>query len=209
MLFPGVALADFIVSAGLHGGTIESENSSPAGNPVAKTGLFGFKGEIEFGSPWVAAFGSFDFGAGSGETQYNFVNQDNPTDQATVNDLDTTSLLSRFSVGVRVKLIKLQNFRFFIGGGAQYGLLSFVYEKDDFKKKNGSTTGYEESEQNKVNGLFGQAGFEIILNQNSGLRVIAQRTSLKTDKFETLGNERLKFNFTTISLGYIQYIDTN
>lgn len=135
MLFPGVALADFIVSAGLHGGTIESENSSPAGNPVAKTGLFGFKGEIEFGSPWVAAFGSFDFGAGSGETQYNFVNQDNPTDQATVNDLDTTSLLSRFSVGVRVKLIKLQNFRFFIGEELSTDYLASSMRKMILKRK--------------------------------------------------------------------------
>ena len=209
LLFPSMAQADFIVSAGLHGGKIESENSSPAGRPVVDSGLFGFKGEIEFGSPYVSAFGAFDLGTGTGETQYSFINDGNPADQAIVNDLETTTLLSGVSAGLRVKLIKLQTFRFFIGGGVKYGFLTFLYDKDDFKERNGSTTGYEESERNKISGAFGEAGIEVIMNQNSGLRLKVQRTSLTSDKFETLGNERLKFNFITVSLGFIQYIDTN
>lgn len=209
LLFPAAAQADFIASAGLQGGTLESDNSSSADKPLLRSPQFGFKGEIEFGSPYITAFGGLDFGTGTGRIQYDFTNPDDATDTATVNNLKAITNLYRLSGGLRIRLIKLKKFRLYVGGGLHVGMLNVTYDKDDFKSKNGSTTGFEDAERNNLNGGFGELGMEIIFTENSGLRLSAQRSSLKTDKYETIGNEELKFNYTSYALSYIEYIETS
>lgn len=209
LLLPSLAHADFVASAGLDGGNFETENSSTSGVPLVKSStLIGFRGEIEFGSPYITFVGVFNFNRGQARTQYDFNNPSNSSDQAQVEDLKTTVGLSRLSGGMRVKLIKLKNFRLFIGGGVQYGMLNLSYDKADFKDRTNSSTGFEESERQNFKGGFGEVGLEFIVNNNSGFRVQAQRASIQTEKYETIGDEKLKSNFTTFSVSFIEYIET-
>lgn len=209
LIFPKWAVADFVASAGLQGGEFKSSNRSSAGKPLLdSSGIFGFRGEIEYGHPYITLYGAFDFSAGQAKTQYNYTNPYNALDLAQVNDLKTTIGLSRFSGGLRVRLLKLKKFRLYIGGGYQYGILNLLYDKDDFKKKNSSTTGFEETEKQISKGVFGEVGMEFILDNDSGLRFQAQRAALNTEKFETLGETKINTYFTSFSASYIQYIDT-
>ena len=168
----------------------------------------GFKGEIEFGHPWITAFGVFHLNKGSAKSQYEFTNPNNPSDSATVKDLKTTAIMSRVAGGLRLRLIKLKKFRIFVGGGLEYGILNLSYDKDDFKKKNSSTIGYEESERVKLHGAFAEAGMEIILDQDSGFRLAVQKSTMYADHFKTLDNRKLKMDFISGSINYIQYIDS-
>lgn len=209
LLIPGVVHADFIASAGLQGGALESGNFSTEDKPLVRSPQFGFKGEIEFGSPYITVFGGLDFGTGTGKTQYDYTNPDNASDTATVNDLKAITNLYRLSGGLRIKLIKLQKFRLYVGGGLHVGMLNLTYDKEDFKSRNGTTIGFEEAERNNLHGGFGEVGMEIIFTANSGIRVAAQRSSMNTDQFKTLGNEKLTFNYTSFSLSYMEYIETS
>ena len=202
-----MAFADFIASAGLQGGALKSENTSN-GDPLLKGSQFGFKGEIEFGYSYLTLFGSVDAATGSGKSQYNYTNPDNASDQATVNDLKTRMNLYRLSLGSRLKLIKLKKIRLFAGGGYQFGFLTLTHDENDFKNNTNSTTGFEEIERRNLNGGFAELGMEIIFTANSGLRLSAQRSFIKSDKFETLGDKELKFNYTSFALTYIEYVET-
>ena len=207
-MLPSLALADFIANFGLHAGKLESENTV-INKPVVDSPIYGINGEIEFGWPYLTFFGRFDFNQGTGKTQYNFTDADNASNTATAEDLKTTVRLSKLSGGVRVKILKLKKFRLYVGGGVQAGFLSMIYDKDDFKKENGNTIGFEEDEQRNVKGGFAEAGMEIIFDHNSGIRLSAQRTSLSSDQFDTLNREKLKFNYTTFSINYIEYVETS
>lgn len=206
-LFSSFANADFIASAGLQGGKLESENFTN-NKPMLESPFFGFKGEIEFGGPYLTFFGTFDFSRGSGKTQYEFTDSDDTAETVTAEDLDTTIGITKVSGGMRLKLIKLKKFRLFIGGGLNTGFLTLAFDKDDFKNTNDSTTGYEEDERQNIHGGFGEVGMEFIFNANSGLRIAAQRISMRTDQFETLNSEQLKFNYTTYAVNFIEYIET-
>lgn len=208
IVLPTQAFADFVANFGLHGGKIESENTV-MDKPVVKSPIYGFNGEIEFGWPYLTFFGRFDFSQGNGKSQYNFTDPDDALNTATVEDLKTTIRFSKLSGGIRVKLLKMKYFRLYVGGGLHAGFLSLSYDKDDFKQEQGNTIGFEEDERKNIRGGFAEAGMEIIVDHNSGIRLSAQRTSMSSDQFDTLNREKLKFNYTTFSLNYIEYIETS
>lgn len=210
LLFPQIALADFVASAGLVGGKLQSEQESTNGKPIIDASTYiGFRGEAEFGHPFATLFASFEVGRGSAKTQYDFQNDDVPSDQATVNDLDTSLIMSRASAGLRLRLIKLKTFRLYAGGGGEYGIMNLTYDKEHFKSKNaGSSNGFEETETQNFRGGFLQAGMEFIIDNDSGFRVQVQKDYFKTDEFETLNEKKIKFSPVTFSVTFMQYIDT-
>jgi hypothetical protein len=209
VLLPQIAHADFVANAGLEFGTLSSHDTISSGKEVLKAPVLGgFKGEIEFGHPWITVFGAFHVNTGQAKAQFDYTNPDNPSDTATVKDLKTTALMSRASGGLRLRLIKLKKFRLFVGGGIEYGILNLTYDKDDFKKKNGNTTGFEESERTNLHGAFAEAGMEIIIDQDSGIRLVAQKSSITANQMKTLKDNKLKMDFISGSVNYIQYIDT-
>lgn len=209
IVLPTVAKADFVASAGLVGGRLESEETSSRNEPLLEVPTYiGFKGEAEFGHPYVTFFGSFDLGTGSGKTEYDYQNPSIPPDQAQVNGLDTRIYLSRLSLGIRLKLIKLKTYRMYAGGGLEYGIMNLLYDEDHFESRTGSSTGFQESERQNFRGGFAQFGMEFIIDNNSGFRIQVQKDYFRTDEFETLGNETLKFEPTTFSVSFMQYIDT-
>lgn len=209
LLIPQIAIADFVASAGLVGGKLQSEQESAAGKPIIDASTYvGFRGEAEFGHPFATLFASFEVGRGSARTQYNYQNDNIPADQATVNNLDTSILMSRASAGLRLRIIKLKTFRLYAGGGGEYGLMNLTYDKEHFKSKNsGSSNGFEESETQNLRGGFLQAGMEFIIDNDSGFRVQVQKDYLKTDEFETLNEKKIKFSPVTFSVSFMQYID--
>lgn len=209
LLVPSLAKADFVANAGLELGSLRSQDTISDGTRVLDAPILGgFKGQIEFGHPWITVFGSFHINTGQAESQYNYSNPKNASDSATVKDLKTTATMSRASGGLRLRLIKFKKFRVFVGGGIEYGLLGLTYDKDDFKKKNNSTTGFEESERVPLRGAFAEAGMEIIFDQDSGIRLVAQKSTLNSNQFKTLNNNKLKMDFISGSVNFIQYIDT-
>lgn len=208
-LIPTLARADFVASAGITGGSVESKEISTSGDPLLRIPTFiGFKGEAEFGHPYVTLFGAFDIGTGSARAEYNYQNPDLPSDQAQVSELKTSAVSSKISLGLRVKFIKFKTFRMYVGGGLNYGLINLTYDKEDFTAASGSSIGFEESERKNLRGGFGQLGMEFIIDTNSGFRLQAQREYLRTDEFETLNNKRLKFENMIYSISFMQYIDT-
>lgn len=205
---PGLARADFVANAGLELGSLKSEDTISDGKEVLRAPVLGgFKGEIEFGHPWLTVFGAFHLNTGQAKSQYDYTNPKNASDTATVEDLKTSALMSRISGGLRLRLIKLKKFRVFVGGGIEYGFLSLTYDKDDFKKKNGTTTGFEESERANLHGAFAEAGMEIIIDQDSGIRLTAQKSTMTANQLKTLKDNKLKFDFISGSINYIQYVD--
>lgn len=209
LFLPTVAKADFVASAGLIGGRLESEETSSRDKPLLEVPTYvGFKGEAEFGHPYFTIFGSFDLGTGKGKTEYDYQNPSIPPDQAVVNGLDTRVFLSRLSAGLRLKLIKLKTFRMYVGGGLEYGIMNLVYDEDHFESRTDSSTGFQENEKQNFRGGFAQIGLEFIIDNNSGFRIQAQKDYFRTDEFETLDNETLKFEPTTFSVSFMQYIDT-
>lgn len=208
LLLPGLAKADFVASAGLVGGSFESKEESLAGNPLLEvSSYFGFRGGAEFGNSYVSLFGTFDLGKGNANTEYDYENPDNSSDQAQVSNLDTAMWLSRASGGLRLRFIKLKTFRMYAGAGLEYGVMNLVYDKEDFKSKRSSTTGFEEGEKRNFRGWFGQLGMEFILDSDTGFRLQVQKDYFRTDAFETLNQKRLNFETTTFSLSFMQYID--
>ncbi len=209
LFLPTLAHADFVANAGLEVGELESADTIAKNRPVLKSpALVGFKGEAEFGHPWIGIFGAFHLNTGAMKSQYDYTNEDDASDSATVEDLKTTAIMSRLSLGVRLRLIKFKHFRVFAGGGMETGFLSLSYDKEDFKKKNSNTIGFEESDRATIRGSFAEAGMEIIFDEDSGLRLVAQKSGMNSEKYKTLKDNKLRLNFVSASLSYIQYIDT-
>lgn len=49
---------------------------------------------------------------------------------------------------------------------------------------------------------------EFILDTNLGFRLSARTASLKSDEIQTLRNQELNFNHTSVAITYIEYIET-
>lgn len=202
-LFPQVVRAEFGISFGVHGSDLESTNKY-SGTSMLRSPLAGMRGGLDIGLPWVSVFGAFDMGRGSGRSQYRYKDGSTTT---TVENLTTQVGLTRFSAGVRLQLIRTKYFRLFAAGGGQAGLLSLAYDKEDFKNLHGSSSGYEESEKQKIRGAFGEVGMDLLFVGEAGLRLMGQSSHMTSQKFETLNNKQLSLNTMMISLSFIQYLD--
>lgn len=211
MFIPTLSYADFVASAGLVGGSFDTNNTSiTTGDPIVSSPtLFGFRGEIEFGHPYLTFFAAYSFNTGSAKSQYYYTNPSDSSDTTQIADLKTNIFLNRISGGMRLRIIKLKSFRLYVGGGVEYGVLNLGFDKDDFKESNNNSShNFEEKESQNLKGGFAEAGIELIFTANSGIRMQAQRSSFKTEKFETLKNQKMSSDFTTFSLSYIEYIET-
>lgn len=209
LLSPTLSRADFIASAGLHGGQFLSKDKMDlTGNRLLKSSQIGFRGEIEFGYSYLTFFGGIDIGTGKGKGQYDYTDPDNTLNASSVNDLKQSTNLYILSLGMRLKLIKMRRFRLYAAGGPQFGRLSIAYDKEDFKNQVGSTWGLEQHDRASLQGVFGEVGMEFILDTNSGFRLSARTASLKSDEIQTLRNQELNFNHTSFAITYIEYIET-
>lgn len=208
LLLPSLAHADFIASAGLLGSEVTSQNKSDNGKAaLSAPTVIGFRGEAEFIFSYFSLFGSFDIGTGKAKTEYNYTSPTDPLDTAEVSGLKTTLVMSRFTLGTRIRIIKLKHFRMFVGGGLEYGIMSLVYDEDDFTSSVGSSKGLKETERQTLKGSFAQAGMEFIIDNLSGIRLQAQKDYFRTDGFETINEKQLKLSPLTFSLAFIQYVD--
>lgn len=199
------AYADFVAGIGLEGTTKgDSKN-----NELSHNTLVGIRGDFEFGFKHLTlnVFGGYS--GGTAKSQYDFTNKNYPSDTAAVEDLKTTAGLLRFGVGARLMLIHSKRLRLFAGGGGLYGGLALIYDQDDFLLKNGSSTGFKDKEAQAVKGSYLEAGLDYILSNKFGVRLLYQKSFMRSDEFETLNNKELHLETNYISLNYIQYVDTN
>lgn len=199
---PRVVLADFVAGIGLDYGTgISTDEKALSGPSLLDTnGLIGPRGDFEIGFKrlTLAVFGSYTLSTAT--SQY----RDNVFD-TTINDVDTAVGVLRFGIGPRLYLVNSNPFRMFVGGGVQYGALALRYDPDQIDDSNG----FESDETQQLNGSYLEAGMDYIFKNKYGVRALWQRSSLKSGDFSTLGDKSLSFKNNSISLNYIQYVNTN
>ena len=209
LLLPSISHADFIASAGLQGGQfLSNDKNDLTGNRDLKSSQIGFRGEIEFGYSYLTFFGGVDIGTGTGKAQYDFTDPDNALNSSRVDDLKQSSNLYLLSLGMRIKLIKTRRFRLFAAGGPQFGMLNITYDKEDFTNQVGSTWGLQQHDRANLKGFFGEVGMEFIIDANSGFRLSARTSSLKSEEILTLNNNELDLQHTSFAITYIEYIET-
>lgn len=198
------AHADFVAGIGLEGTTSgESDKGEFRYNS-----LFGFRGDFEVGFKYLTLNVSGAYSFGTADSDYKFTNPSTPSTPYTAQGLETTLGLLRLGIGARLMLLRSQKFRFFAGGGGLYGALALMYDKDEYLWKTGSTNGLKSTEAQTFNGSYLEAGMDYIFTKTVGMRLLYQRSFLKTDAFETLNNKELDLQTNYFSLNYIQYVDT-
>lgn len=199
LLFGGTlpVYADFVAGIGAEGtGKGESKDKE-----LAFDALYGVRGDFEFGFKYLTFNLSAAYSFGSAESQYNYLS-------TPVENLETTMGLLRFGAGARLMLLRATRFRLFVGGGGLYGGLSLMYDKDNFLANTGTSANFEEQESQAVRGSYLEAGMDYFLANKYGVRLLYQKSFLRSDAFETLNNKELSFETNNYSLNYIQYVDT-
>lgn len=136
----------------------------------------------------------------SGKTQFS-------NSQATVENLETSMTQISADAGAKFRFVNSKKFKIFAGGGLLAGSMVMQFDDKDFEKKVGSIIGFEESETKSYSGHYFDAGIEYIFSNTSGLRVSARRETIRTEKYENLGKERLDLEYYNIAIQYMHYVN--
>lgn len=201
-LFIAQAKADFILSPGAGFSTAGKSDESLNGRDVLKTSSgVGLVANMD----WIV-FRPLTIGIGAGyyshisEVQYQ-------NDQAIANKLDATMGQLNFEVGAKLRFINFKRFKVFIGGGLSAGNLSLSFDQDDFEETTGGENGYEMRESKSYTGHYWDAGIEYIFSNTSGLRISVKDQTIKSKKFENLGDKELNLEFVNVNIQYMHYVN--
>lgn len=209
-LFHPAALAEFYVSPGIGGRFgYESVEKSAAGEPLVSdgSGLI-LTGDIEW---FVFGFLGFNAGLSYGsigiKTEYDYTDSANPANTATVSGLDAGIVDVQAYGGLRLSLLNMKYFRFFIGGGGLAGSSVFAYNEDVFTEKNGSAAGYNSTATASFDGNYYESGFVFRWNNKNAIMLLGRQSKYDYSKVETLGDKSFGSKITEATLFYVHTVD--
>lgn len=206
-LIPLFAQAGVILNGGLSGITeLKSEAENSAGKSLFDgDGTLGYNLGAEL--PVLNNFLSFNlnflYGRMEGKSQY--------FERATNLQIsDQKSYLSNTEsmVGIKIRPVNFKYLKFFIGGGGILGNKKLRHDKDDYVERFGTLpSSFKEIEKKKSWGHYLEAGTEIGLSKNGGLRLGAQLLNQSTERFTTLNKKSINGSYAVYSLTYIHYFE--
>lgn len=166
----------------------------------------GVRGEVEFGWKLLTLNFSGAYAYGKTNAQYDY--SKNAT-HLTSEDLTGNLGFLRFQGGPRFHIIHSPSLRLFVGGGGLYGGMFLTHDEDDYVARSGNHPDFKDNESQKVAGHYYEAGMDYFFNNKFGFRLLAQQTRFKSDAFETLADQRLRFEQTFFSINFVQIVSPN
>lgn len=182
-------------------GFADFEVKSPSSNFRMDQGIFAFiGGEREVNESGLSVTISFNYMATEGQSFYDYTTLGGTSYTGT--DIAFDSANYQLGLGLRQRFFPNAWFRPYIEGGGLFGYHEIKYKGDlsqmsatgsDFKRKDG-LTGF---------GYYGEGGVEVDFSETYGVRIGGRYQVTETRAFETLGDQKVKFETLVFQLAFM------
>lgn len=199
--FGGSNLAFRGMSAYMGFGVAEFSVLSPEALFNMEDGIqFYIAGEKQIGKTGLFITASFNLMESSGQSFYQYDRFGGPSYSETAGSVDFDSQHFQFGLGLKFKIFPTSWFRPYGEGGGLFG-----YHSVEHKPQTGQITNADGNEKLKDGltgfGYYMEAGLEVDFSDLWGIRVGARYQMTETRPFETLGNQKIKYETRIFQLG--------
>lgn len=187
--YAGFGFADFTVD-------------SPAASFRMDKGVYAFLGgEREINESGTSVTISFNYMTSDGQANYNYSTLGGST--YTGSDIAFSSNNYQLGLGIKQRFFPSSWLRPYIEAGGLFGYHELKYTTTALKPITGPDTNFKSKDSLTGFGYYGEAGIEVDFSETYGVRVGGKYLRTETRKFETLGNNTLKYDTYVFLLAFL------